>query len=155
MKPPAQKILSNALKYLSIRPRSRQEILDYLRSKTSDSGLIEETITRLEQAKLINDAQFAAWLVESRSRHKPRGKRLIARELKAKGISEDLISRTTSSSDEKTAANLALQKKLPLWRKLSFRDYRLKATRFLASRGFSWSVIEEVVKIGYNTSDVN
>lgn len=155
MNPDKQKLLSGALKILSLRPRSRQEIVQHLSAKTQDSGLIEEIILQLEKSGYINDAQFTAWLVESRSRHKPRGKRVIEHELKLKGISSQTINDNLVAIDEKSSAIIALRKKLPLLKKLPYRDYRLKATRYLASRGFSWSVIEEVVKIGYNEEHVN
>jgi len=52
-------------------------------------------------------------------------------------------------------AKNALQKKLKIWDRLPRRDFRLKTTRFLYSRGFSWDVIEKVLKNVYNKNNVN
>jgi regulatory protein len=106
----------------------------------------------LEQAKLIDDLKFASWLVESRSRSRPRGKRLLLQELKAKGIPPAEIS---LDIDEKSLATQALQKKIRLWQNLPLREFKAKAYRFLASRGFSWDVIEPVIRNLYNDTHVN
>lgn len=136
-----EKYLAAVLKLLSIRPRSKKEITEYLSRKHLSDDLINQITAYLEQYKLIDDAEFARWLVESRSRSRPRGLRLLKQELKSKGISAADI-----DVDEPALALQALQKKLPLWKKLPYRDYRLKAGRYLASRGFSWDVIDRVVK---------
>ena len=68
-------ILASALKILSLRPHSKQEVINFLRKKTKDDTLINQTIEKLEKAKLINDEEFAKWYMESRSRTRPRGKR--------------------------------------------------------------------------------
>jgi SOS response regulatory protein OraA/RecX len=57
--------------------------------------------------------------------------------------------------NEAELAEKALEKKLPLWSKLAYRDFRIKTIRFLYSRGFSWNVIEPVVKKGYNSQHVS
>ncbi len=141
------------MKYLSYRPRSLAEVTRYLRTKTSDAALINQTLDFLKKYKLVDDAAFARWLIESRSRSRPRGSRLLKQELKQKGI--DLTSVSLPDVDEKTLAFQALNKKQPLWSGLSGKDYRLKATRYLTTRGFSWEVIAETVKKGYNDLHVN
>lgn len=136
---------------MAIRPRSRGEIFNHLRKYTSDTTLINQIIDRLTTQKFLDDEKFAAWLVESRSRSRPRGKRLLLQELKSKGVDQmTIIDNFMTTIDEKTLAQKALEKKLPLWSKLPYRDFRLKATHFLYSRGFSWEVIEPVLKKAYS-----
>ena len=89
--------------------------------------------------------------MESRSRSRPRGARLLKQELKSKGITVD---DEQIKVDEVELAAQALQKKLRLWQNLPFREFRVKAGRFLAYRGFSWSAIETVVKKEYNNINV-
>lgn len=129
-------LLDSALKYLSYRPRSRKEIIDFLRRKTSVTDLINQTLEKLEKLKLINDAAFAKWLIESRSRSRPRGLRLIKQELRQKGINIDV------KIDESGLAMKALEKK-----RSKSRD---QAIRFLQFRGFSWDTIAKVIKKRYN-----
>jgi regulatory protein len=145
-------LLQSALKILAIRSRSRKEISDYLGKKTRDQELKDRVINKLTEMGLIDDAKFAAWLIASRSRSRPRGKRLLLQELKSKGITmtDELI-----TINEAALAQKALEKKLSLWKNLSFRDFRIKAGRYLAARGFSWSTIETVIRKAYNDRDVS
>lgn len=137
-----------ALKYLAIRIRSEKEIRDYLGSECT-----EEIITRLKELKFIDDVEFTRWYIEQRSRFRPRSQRMLAYELKRKGIDLPAAPDTEIADDAELAAS-ALQKKLRLWGKLGFAEFRVKATRFLASRGFSWEVIERTVKQEYNKHNV-
>ncbi|OGD10254.1 hypothetical protein A2397_02680 [Candidatus Amesbacteria bacterium RIFOXYB1_FULL_44_23] len=113
--------------------------------------MISEIITQLKQLKYIDDAKFSSWLVESRSRSRPRGKRLLVREMKAKGISADDIK---VEIDETSLAGKALEKKLHVWKSLPYKEFKTKSYRFLAARGFPWEVIERVTRKLYNGQDV-
>jgi len=76
---------------------------------------------------------------------------LLKRDLAQKGISPEIIESTLAGiSDEASLAVNLLNKKAGIWSGLSLREYRLKAGRFLYSRGFGWSTIESAVKTGYN-----
>src|SRR3989344_7197133 len=146
-------LLDSALKFLSYRPRSRKEITDFLRKKTSDTTLIDQTISKLENLKLINDEEFAKWLIESRSRSRPRGTRLLAQELKQKGIDAETINDyRMTTNDEIALAEKALEKKVNYWFRLPEREFNQKAWRFLMTRGFSSSAIAAVVKQAHNES---
>jgi SOS response regulatory protein OraA/RecX len=128
------------------------EIVTHLKKYTSDPDLINQTVSRLEETHFLDDIKFAAWLVESRSRSRPRGKRLLLHELKSKGIN---IKEEPIEINEADLAFKALEKKQKTWSGLSAKEFRLKATRFLYSRGFSWEVIEPVIRKAYNDSNVN
>jgi regulatory protein len=143
------------LKFLSFRARSVAEVTKYLHSKTSDPDLINQTLDYLKKYRLVDDAAFARWLVESRSRSRPRGSRLLRQELKSKGIDPSTIDQNLTPVDERELALSALSPKLARWQSLSFRDFRIKAARFLQIRGFPWGVIEETIKKAYNQSHVN
>lgn len=151
----SQKLLTKILKYLSLRPRSIQEVATRLGKYTTDANQINLVIDQLKAAKLLDDAKFAAWLIESRSRSRPRGKRLLIQELKNKGVDLSTLDFQLSTGDEIELARQALKKKHATWSRLSAKDYRLKASRYLAARGFPWSVIEQVIKTGYNDPHVS
>ncbi|TSC85409.1 MAG: regulatory protein [Microgenomates group bacterium Gr01-1014_16] len=143
-------LLDSALKILSLRPHSKQEVINFLRKKTKDDTLINQTIEKLEKAKLINDEEFAKWYVESRSRTRPRGQRLLNLELKQKGINiETMNDDRMTMNDEIALAQKALDKKARLWSNLPEREFNQKTWRFLMTRGFSSSAIEKVVKKRY------
>ncbi len=146
-----QRLQDLGLKFLSFRPRSKKELETYLSKKTSDQDLVAQIIKKFEDQKLINDQEFATWLIESRSRSSPRGSRLLKQELKQKGIDLETINDyRMTTNDEIVLAKKAMEKKLNLWKKLSKREVEIKAKRFLMTRGFSWETIEKVVKSEYN-----
>lgn len=137
-------LLDSALKILSLRPHSRQEIIKFLSKKTKDDTLINQTIEKLEKAKLIDDEVFAKWYIESRSRTRPRGQRLLELELKQKGIDvETMNDNRMTTNDESDLAEKALEKKKNI-------KSREQAIRFLQYRGFSWDAIAPVVRKRYN-----
>ena len=133
-------LLNSALKFLSYRPRSKKEITDFLHKRTSDDQQISQIIAKLDQLKLINDEEFTAWLVKSRSRN--RGSIFIKQDLKKYGI--DL--KNVATNDLQTAINL-LTKKKP-------QDYP-KAYRYLAYRGIPSAIIAQAIKKVYNQRNVN
>lgn len=126
--------LDRALRFLSYRPRTEKEIRDKLGIDCS-----EEIIVKLKSYGYINDGKYAQDYIESRIRSKPRSQKLILLELKRKGI----ITECRIPNTDYELAQLALFKK---------KNIRSKpqAFRFLASRGFSWEVIEKTVKKEYN-----
>jgi regulatory protein len=136
---------------LSLRPHSELEIITRLQQKTENEGLVQEIMQKLRKLNYLDDEKFAVWMVESYSRSKPKGKNLLVRELKQKGISPEIIEKVMlEKNDDLAAAQLLLSKKTNALEKLSDKEYKLKAARLLYSRGFSWNTIETVLKKRYN-----
>lgn len=93
----ASDILSAALRYLKIRPRSVFELAEKLKRKGFIQKDIDETITRLINMKLLNDRAFAdEWIRYRLAR--PFGFLRIIRELKEKGVSQELIESAVSQA---------------------------------------------------------
>lgn len=129
--------LDRALRFLSYRPRTEKEIRDKLGVDCS-----EEIISKLKSYGYINDEKYAEDYIESRIRSKPRSQKLILLELKRKGIVMPMNDYRMPMNDSQLAKK-ALEKKKNL-------KTREQAMRFLASRGFTWDVIEKTVKKEYN-----
>jgi regulatory protein len=107
-----------AVRYVSVRPRSRREIADYLCRKGYLDGDTNVALERLEQVGLVNDRQFAASWIADRQALRPRSRRVLAQELAAKGVARDDIESQLSTVDDEaelqTATRLAEKKhKLP------------------------------------------
>jgi len=143
------KILAKVLNFLSFRPRSKKEISNYLKKKNLGEKEIDEVLKKLERLKFIDDEEFVKFWIKSRTSGRPKGKRLIFSELIRKGIDRELIEKFLAESDldEAELARKALEKKLKIWQKLSSLEFRQKAARFLASRGFDWETIKKVIEI--------
>lgn len=137
-----KRLLGRSLKLLGRRPRSEKEMQDFLNTKTTNTDLINQIMDWLKHNKFLNDAEFTSWYIESRSRSRPRGLRLLQQELKQKGITSQV------SINEQDLALQALDKK----KNLKNRD---QAIRHLQYRGFNWSAIEVAIKKRYNDGDVN
>lgn len=127
--------LSRAFHFLSFRSRSEKEMRDFLSKNELEA---EDTIIRLKELDLINDAKFTKEFV-----NRTKGKKLLSIELKRKGIPEEVISDQLSVINEIELAEKFLNKK-----KNIKDDEQVK--RLLYARGFSWDTIEKVIKKRYN-----
>jgi len=134
-----------AMLFLSYRARSESEIRQNLRKHEIPEPVIEQTVERLRQAGLANDNQFARAWVENRSTFRPRSRRMMAMELRQKGLEEEAVSSAVESVDDEVLAYDAAQKRAPRLKSLEWNDFRKKLSEFLARRGFPYSVIAPVV----------
>lgn len=135
-----------ALNFLSYRPRSKAEIRRNLRKYKVPELLIEPTVERLEQNKLLNDQEFAQIWVENRNSFRPRGRRALSFELRQKGIADEVIQSTLDELvDEEILAYQAGIKKANKLAKYDWQDFRKKLSGFLARRGFSYGVISPLL----------
>ena len=158
-----EKFYNLALRFLSYRPRSEQEVRDYLKRKTHNAKRkttvqnskletaeieieIDRVIQKLKGQKLINDEEFAGMFLENRLRFKPRSSRLIRLELKQKGIDPETISnlQLTIDSDLESAKKL-VEKRLSKYKGLGRQKIYEKLGRYLASKGFNWDTIKKAI----------
>lgn len=133
------------LNYLSYRPRSEREVVDYIKTKHPDTAQeeIDEIVQRLANLHYLDDAAFADWWVRQRREMGKRwGERKIQQELKAKGISAEYISRALMQSRERVDTMELLEGEVAaLVRKVQDADSakrKRKIAQRLLRRGFSW-----------------
>jgi len=140
--------MQKALNYLSYCPRSLKDVHDSLVAKEYDEEIIIQVLERLQQGGYVEDRNFARIWVENRNTFRPRSRRMLAVELKHKGVAEEIINETLAeqTDDEKAAYDAASRYARRLmgldW--LMFRD-RLGA--FLIRRGFSYGTSASVVRM--------
>lgn len=140
-----ERAFQQAMLFLSYRARSESEIRLNLRKHEIPEPVIEHTLDRLREDGLANDDRFARAWVENRSAFRPRSRRLIAMELRQKGLAEEAVSSAIADVDDGTLAYEAAQKRVSRLKGLEWNDFRKKLGDFLARRGFSYSVIAPVV----------
>jgi len=150
------KLMDQSLRFLSYRPRSEKEVVDYLIGKISqkenikysqakESPLIKQVVLKLKKYKYLDDFEFANWLVRSRIRSKPQGLSRIKFDLKRKGIDNEIIDSIIAKYPDQTVlAKRAIEKKLANWQKLPKGDFKKKIYAYLISRGFNFETIGEV-----------
>lgn len=138
---------NKALRLLDRKPRTSKEISSRLVKSGFTLDQAEMVLQRLKDAGLIADDRFARQWVENRNELHPRSRRLIALELKQKGIDDEVIEQVLedSSPDEDSALQAAMQyaRKIPSGDRMEFRK-RLSA--FLKRRGFNYGTIAPVVQ---------
>ncbi len=135
------KLRMRAMEWVLNRPRSVREFQDYLRRKKTDPELSHRLTEEFLQKNYLNEESFAGWLAEFRSRS-GKSNRAIRAELFKKGIPNEIIeavlSEETISEEERIKQIIA--KKIKLTR---YRSDPQKLMRYLASQGFSYSLIKE------------
>jgi len=140
-----ERALQQALLFLSYRARSESEIRKNLQKHEIPEAVIDETLERLKQDGLANDGQFAKAWVENRSAFRPRSKRMLAMELRQKGLDDDSVKSAVENIDDEPLAYEAAQKRAVRFKDLEWSEFRKKLSDFLARRGFPYSVVASVV----------
>lgn len=141
-----------ALRFLEPRPRSTTEVKQHLQKKQIIGDVAERVITRLNESGLLDDAAFAKFWVENREQFRPRAARALRFELKRKGLSTADITEAIGEMDESDSAYRAGANRAKRWRNLERQEFTEKLTGFLIRRGFSYSVVKDVVVRLWNES---
>jgi regulatory protein len=141
-----EKAYQQAMLFLGYRARSEAEIRKNLEKHEIPTSVIDETIQRLREARLVDNEQFAQSWVANRSEFRPRSKRVLSVELKHKGLAESAIRSATEAVNEEALAYAAAQKRVHRLEGLEWIEFRKKLGEFLARRGFAYEVIAPTVK---------
>ncbi len=144
------KAYHQAVRFLGVRPRSASEMTRKLKEKGHDELLIEAVIERLVDAGYVDDAAFARFWVEDRTRFRPRSAHALRYELRQKGVDSDVIDEAVADLDEESAAWDAATAKLDGWRRLDEPQFRKKASGFLSRRGFNYGIVRATVDRAWN-----
>jgi regulatory protein len=137
--------MESALRLLTYRPRSEAELRDRLTRKGVAAEVLGQTIDRVRELRLIDDEAFARLVVERRDRTSPRARRLIASELRAKGIERGIAAQSVATLvDDDAAYRAATRRAIPLAAS-TYPQFRRRLTDFLLRRGFDHEVTRAVV----------
>ena len=144
----AGKATSAALALLAHRPRAAREVRDRLRQKGYSGGAIDAAVTRLEGWNYLDDAAFARAWVENRAAHKPRGERLLAQELRRKGVAAETVAETIAAAelDEAGAALELARAKVRAYAGLEPAVARRRLGAYLGRRGYGYDVVGPVLE---------
>jgi len=150
-------VLDAALRFLEPRSRSVAEVRRRLTQAGYRDELVEGAVSRLVDLGMLDDEAFARHWVESRDRAHPRGAIALRRELRQKGVPDDIVrvvldareadalgsggaeraeDDVSSSADERAAAQLLARKAGLLARVADPRRRRQRAYTLLARSGF-------------------
>lgn len=139
-----------ALWLLGRRAYSEKRLRDKLRQKKYPEGDIEQIIKYCLERKFLNDLEYAKSFIRTRLSLRPRGQRVLRLELLKRGISDENIKEALASKDTNQASEVELARRLVEQKRFQYagideqtRNRRLFA--LLARRGFSISIIKEVI----------
>lgn len=138
------KAYNAALRYLSYRPRSQNEMVRYLRDKEYDDTTIELSITRLEEVGLIDDRAFAKLWVADRMRLRPRSRIILAAELRQKGVAPELTYEVLAGLGRED--ELEALRRLIIKKRSRYAD-EAKLIGYLGSKGYNYGLIKEAIRL--------
>lgn len=154
-------IKQKALALLGGRFHAKRELFNKLRRHSSDTKLIEECLSDLEQLGLINDKIFAAIYTQDKIRWNRWSRPKIKVELFKRGISKEIINEVIEiffdSKLEKEKALELIRKKLNQWKgritdkKIMFQ----KLTFYLISKGYDYELFYEILQNELKLYDEN
>ncbi len=135
-----------ALWLLGYRARSCHELRERLLGKGFTTTDVDELIVRLTEVGLLDDERFARDFIRYHTRAHPLGRFGLLRELRMKGIADELAKKVLEEELPTDAeAELAIETiKRILNRKLDFKSKYQKAVAYLSRRGFSTNAINRV-----------
>ena len=145
-----QKALDTAVRVLTRRDHTRLEIEQKLKQRGYGSEVIRAVVAECERLNYIDDARTAKAYIFQLAR-RGFGFRRIRLGLRKKGLGGDRFEQIVEESrlefNEREIASKVLQKKMKSFeREEDSKKRKDKIYRFLYSRGFSPSVISELIR---------
>ncbi len=144
------------MRLLATRPRTISEMRECL-GRHFEVEAVDRTVSRLIQDGLLDDADFSHQWRQSRERRKPRGRNMIERELKQRGVAEDLIETALEGYDSLDAAYRAASRYAARQVSKDHTAFNRRVSAFLQRRGFETAVVRKTLlklrdKLGIGTS---
>jgi len=137
---------NKAFQLLSYRERTIKEIEDRLSKKDFEEDVIKAVVDFLLEKDYLNEERFSEMWIRSRKKHHPRGRKLIYKELKNKGVNQRLINNALnehlSNQEELEMAEYLKDKWLRRRTEEDSSSYKLK--NYLANKGFSYDLVYKV-----------
>lgn len=141
--------LRAALRFIAYRPRSVAEVRKRL-SPAFAPAIVDHTVDLCRRCGYLDDADFAGHWTASRLRRNPRGTALLRRELRQKGIAEELIDTSLADVDDPDNAYRAGCRRAELWLSgdaMAYPLFRRRMFAYLQRRGFSGSVCAQTTAL--------
>ncbi len=133
---------------LAARPRTREELRQALARKGCDEEIAGSLLAKLDDAGLVDDAEFAETWVRSRHTHKGLGRRALVAELKRKGVDAEVAAEAANEIDEASEEQRARELVRKKLRTMTGVDEQKATRRLLAMlarkgypEGLSYSVV--------------
>jgi regulatory protein len=141
------------LRLLTLRARSRSELSAALAAKDVPDDVAGKVLDRFAEVGLVDDAAFAQGFADAKRAERGLAAREIARQLRGKGVPDELAANAVSGMDEEAERSMALALVQRKARAMSGLDAQVQTRRLVGllarkgySPGLSYSVVREVVR---------
>jgi regulatory protein len=141
-----QRCLNAAFHLLSYRPRSEAELSERLHRRGFDDDKVAAVLAKLKEQGLVDDLAFAQFWKENRQSFRPRSQWLTRRELRQKGVAQDIIDQVATQLDDQDSAYRAAMTKAHHLSTADYDSFRRKLGQFLKRRGFGYGLIKPTVE---------
>ncbi len=156
-KPSEAKAWAYTLRLLAHRPRTEQELRTRLTQRGWGEETVDQVILRARKEGLVNDRLFACLYAEGALLARPRSRRLVAAELRGRGVPSELAEKAAHQAlpelSELELARRALAQRNNLWKGLAPAKVHRRAAAFLLRRGFPPDLIRAIVEEEYGPLD--
>ncbi len=136
------------LRKLAVRAHTRQELAVALTKKEIGPEVAQAVLDRMEELRLIDDAQFAADWVESRQVRRQLSAGALRQELRGKGVDPESIAEAleTVDADSEYASAVALvERRRTAMANLPYEVQYRRLAGALGRRGFGSGLISRVL----------
>jgi regulatory protein len=137
------------LRQLAMAPRSRAQLEQKLAQRDCPADVAAAVLDRMTEVGLIDDEAYALMLVRSHRAGRGLAKRALARELRTKGIEDDLAEAaldSISDADDRDLARALVDKKLRAMHGLGIQVQTRRLAGMLARKGYSPSLAYAVIR---------
>jgi regulatory protein len=137
------------LRQLALAPRSRAQLGQKLSQLGCPADVAARVLDRMTEIGLVDDQAYAQMLVRSQQTGRGLAKRALARELRNKGIEDDLADEALASisdADERDRARKLVGKKIRAMQGVGIEVQTRRLAGMLARKGYSSSVTTAVIR---------
>ncbi len=138
-----------SLNALVARAKSKGELLAHLKKRGVEDDVAQATIFRLQENGLINDSEFAKAWTQSRHTSKKLSKRIIAGELRTRGVDQSSIDEALDEIDDESEYRTAFSLGMKKYNTMSRLEPEVQIRRIqslLQRKGFSFPTIARVIR---------
>lgn len=146
-----QDIYNKVIKYISIRLRSKKEIIDYLKKMDLSIEVVEDIVNKLITNKYIDDERFSKAYIKDKYNFSNNGPYKIINELVKLGIDKDIAYTYTFDiiNNEEEKINKLIDKYIKLDKKHNWYYLRNKIYNNLINLGYSKEIVISILN-NYN-----
>jgi regulatory protein len=132
--------------FLGYRPRTAGEVIQKLHMLKYNDQTVQEVVEKLTEQNLLDDKQFATQWVEERSNSKPKGKKVLAMELRQKKVDPEIIQEVLQKVDNQGLTLKSAREYAQKTIETDWTIFRKKISGYLIRRGFEYSDIAPIIE---------